>query len=56
MDALDKSARLNDAIDSISRIPGLSKLSKILESRAEKINKEEEKKISTGLEDAENAK
>ena len=56
MDALDKSAKLNDAIDSISKIPGLSKLSNILENRANKINKEQEEKISIGLEDAENTK
>ena len=53
MDALEKSAKLNDAIDSISKIPGLSKLSKILEGRAEKINKKEEEKTSSGLEDIE---
>ncbi len=53
MDALEKSAKLNDAIDSISKIPGLSKLSKILEGRAEKINKIEEEKTSSGLEDIE---
>jgi hypothetical protein len=30
MDALDKSAKLNDAIESIIKIPGLSKLAKVL--------------------------
>jgi len=55
MDALDKSAKLNDAINVISKIPGLSKLSNILESRANKINQEQEEKISLGLEDAENS-
>lgn len=53
MDALDKSAKLNDAIDSISKIPGLSKLSKVLENRADKFKEEQENKISSGLEDAE---
>ena len=51
MDALDKSAKLNDAVDAISKIPGLSKLSKVLENRADKFKQEQEKKISSGLED-----
>ena len=49
MDALDKSIKLNDAIESISKIPGLSKLSKILEDKANNIKKEQEKKIADSL-------
>ncbi len=56
MDALDKSAKLNDAIDSISKIPGLSKLSKILENRADKLTQEQDKKTSDGLDDVEKSK
>jgi uncharacterized coiled-coil DUF342 family protein len=50
IDALDKSAKLSDAVDSLSKIPGLSKLSKILDKKAERIQKVQEEKVIDGLE------
>jgi gas vesicle protein len=49
IDALDKSAKLSDAVESISKIPGLSKLTKILDEKAKKINKQQEDKINDAL-------
>ncbi len=49
MDALDKSAKLSDAIEALSRIPGMNKLSNFLEKKADKILEEQENKIDNGL-------
>ena len=54
MDALDKSAKLSDAIEAISKIPGMSRLSNFLEKKADKILEEQEKKIDTGLDTIDN--
>lgn len=53
IDALDKSAKLSDAVESISKIPGLSKLTKILDEKAKKINKQQEDKINEALDTTE---
>lgn len=50
LDALDKSAKLSDAVESISKIPGLSKLTKILDEKANKLQKEQDTKVNSGLE------
>lgn len=50
VDALEKSAKLNDAVDAISKIPGLSKLTKILDEKSKKVTLEQDKKISEALE------
>ncbi len=50
MDALDKSAKLSDAVEGLSKIPGLSKVTGMLERRTEKILSATEKKIEDGLE------
>jgi len=49
MDALDKSVKLSDAIDNISKIPGLSKLSQILEKKVETLHQVQEVKTEEGL-------
>lgn len=49
MDALDKSAKLSDAVDTVSKIPGLSKLSVVLENKANKIKEIQKNKIEEGL-------
>lgn len=54
MDALDKSSKLSDAIEAISKIPGMSRLSNFLEKKADKILEEQEKKIDTGLDTIDN--
>lgn len=54
MDALDKSAKLSDAIEAISKIPGMSKLSNFLEKKVDKIFEEQEKKIDNGLDSIDN--
>lgn len=50
MDALDKSVKLNDAIEAISKIPGMSKLANMLEDKATKIINEQTTKANNGLE------
>lgn len=49
MDALDKSAKLSNAIDKLSNIPGFSKISKILEEKSSRILNEQGDKISDAL-------
>jgi hypothetical protein len=53
MDALDKSAKLNDAIESIIKIPGLSKLAKVLEIKSNRILKKQSEKIEDILDSTE---
>lgn len=50
MDALEKSSKLSEAVDAVSKIPGLSKLTKILEEKSKKLKEEEVKKVEEGLE------
>ncbi len=50
IDALNKSSQLSDAVESLSKIPGLTKLAKILDEKALKIQRKEEEKIKKALE------
>lgn len=49
IDALEKTTKLDDAIDKLSKIPGLSKLSEILKTKSEAIISEQSNKISSTL-------
>lgn len=51
MDALDKSVKLANAVDKLADIPGLSKLSTVLDKKSKRITKEQEQKIEEVLED-----
>jgi hypothetical protein len=50
MDALEKSTKLSRAVDKLENIPGLGKLSKILDSKSKKILKEQADDIEEVLE------
>ena len=49
MEALEKSAKLSDAVESLSKIPGFSSLAKTLTEKAEQLLNNQEKKVSDGL-------
>lgn len=49
MDALDKSVKLTNAVDKISKIPGLAKLADILSSKSKGMLESEDKKATAGL-------
>jgi len=49
MDALEKSTKLSRAVDKLENIPGLGKLSKILDSKSKKILKEQADNIEDVL-------
>lgn len=49
MDALEKSANLSDAVDKLEKIPGLSKITRILENKSKKILKEQADKVDSTL-------
>jgi len=49
MDALDKSVKLADAVNRISKIPGLSKIASFFENKSEKIIEDVSKKVEEGL-------
>lgn len=49
IDAMDKSAQLATAVDKLSGIPGLSKVSKMMDARARHILKEKSLKVEEGL-------
>lgn len=49
MDVLEKSARLSESIDALSKIPGLSALATKLASKRDALLKEQEKKIGEGF-------
>jgi uncharacterized protein YoxC len=51
MDALDKSVKLANAVDKLANVPGLSKLTKVIDRKAQKIKKEQKEKIEKGLEE-----
>lgn len=55
MDALDKSVKLANAVDKLSNIPGLSKLSKVLENKSKRIIDNEAKKVGEILDDFEDS-
>lgn len=50
MDALDKSVQLSNAVDKISRIPGMSKLTSFLDKKSKEIIENESKKAVSGIE------
>lgn len=53
MDALDKSVKLADAVEKLSKIPGITKFTKIATEWKEKADKEldkQEDKVNLGLE------
>lgn len=52
MDALDKSVKLNNAIEYLAKVPGMSKLVGILERRANELLDKEKKKATDGIESA----
>ncbi|SNT83720.1 hypothetical protein [Stenotrophomonas sp. CC120222-04] len=49
MDALEKSARLSESIESLSKIPGLGAIAKALSEKRDALVREQEDKIQTGL-------
>lgn len=52
MDALDKSVKLTNAIDKLSKIPGMSKLVNVLDGKSRKIIEDEATKAEAGIEKA----
>ncbi|HEY3489510.1 MAG TPA: hypothetical protein VGK27_05230 [Candidatus Deferrimicrobiaceae bacterium] len=50
MDALDKSIKLTNSVEKLSRIPGLAKLASSLSEKANKIMREENRKAEKSLE------
>ena len=53
MDALDKSAKLANAVENLEKIPGMSKLMSVLDKKAKETLKRNEDKIVQGLEQME---
>lgn len=49
MDVLEKSAKLSESVDALSKIPGLSSLAKKLAGRRDALLREQEAKIEDGL-------
>lgn len=49
MDVLEKSAKLSESVDALSKIPGLSALTKRLESKREALLRDQAVKIENGL-------
>lgn len=49
MDALENSAKLSDAVDSLSRIPGFASLAKKLGEKTEELLETQRKKVEAGL-------
>ena len=49
MDVLEKSARLSESVDALSKIPGMSGLAKKLSERRDALLREQESKIEEGL-------
>ena len=50
MDALEKSVKLSNAVDDLAKIPGLSKITKILETKSQRILDKESRKVKDALE------
>lgn len=50
MDALDKSVKLANAIDKLAKIPGMSKLTNVIQKKYEKGLEDQESKVTNGLE------
>lgn len=53
MEALENSVKLAESISKLSKIPGFSAMAKKITERNEKINKELDEKVETGLDDEE---
>lgn len=51
MDALDKSVKLANAVDKLAEIPGLSKLSKVLDRKSKRIADNQAKKVEDAVDD-----
>jgi hypothetical protein len=49
MDALDKSAKLSEAVEGLSKVPGLRKLASFLDKRAEEMLAREARKVDNAL-------
>lgn len=49
MDALDKSVKLTVAVDKLSKIPGFSKLTDVMEQKSKKLLEEKERQAVAGL-------
>lgn len=49
MDALEKSANLSDAVERLEKIPGFSKIARILDNKSKKILKEQADKVNSTL-------
>lgn len=49
MEALENSAKLSDSVEQLSKFPGLSSLTKVIEQRAVKRLEAQEKKVTEGL-------
>jgi hypothetical protein len=49
MDALENSAKLSDAVDSLSRIPGFASLAKKLGEKTDELLETQRKKVEAGL-------
>jgi hypothetical protein len=54
MDVLDKSTQLSNSIEKLSKVPGLGKLTSVLEKRAKKMIEDKEKEAQQGLDAIEN--
>lgn len=54
MDALDKSVKLHNSIDYLSKIPGMSKLVDVLNKRADELLDKTSTKAVAGIEKATN--
>jgi hypothetical protein len=52
MDALDKSVKLTQAIEHLSKVPGMSKLVGVLDNKAKTILEKEDKKAASGIDSA----
>ncbi|WP_159095032.1 hypothetical protein [Stenotrophomonas sp. ZAC14A_NAIMI4_1] len=49
MDVLEKSARLSESVEALSRVPGLGSIAKILSTRRDTMIREQEEKIDDGI-------
>jgi hypothetical protein len=49
LDVIEKSSMLSDAVESLSKIPGISSLSRLLEKRADLLNQSQTVKVENGI-------
>lgn len=50
MDVLDKSVKLSNAVDHLSKIPGMSKLINVLDNKSKEMLEKEARKATAGIE------